>query len=65
MFPFISKSANEDDDHPDKDNIASSPQFQKLMAALFYGGSSFAVLFINKAVMLEFDFPFYNFIEIN
>ena len=64
MFPFISKSANEDDDHPDKDNIASSPQFQKLMAALFYGGSSFAVLFINKAVMLEFDFPFYNFLAL-
>ena len=64
MFPFIYKNANEDDDHLDKDNIASSPKFQKLMAALFYGGSSFAVLFINKAVMLEFDFPFYNFLAL-
>jgi solute carrier family 35 protein len=38
------------------------PQIDKILAAVFYAVSSFAVIFINKAVLMEFSFPNYDFL---
>jgi drug/metabolite transporter (DMT)-like permease len=37
-------------------------QAEKVMAALFYGVSSLAVIFTNKAILTNYDFPYFNFL---
>ena len=37
-------------------------QSEKVMAALFYGVSSLAVIFTNKAILSNYNFPYFNFL---
>ena len=47
----------------DNTEMAEATQaIEKIMAAVFYGVSSFAVIFINKIVLTTYDFPHFIFL---
>lgn len=48
--------------HGDGDNSEVHANRDKILAALFYGISSLAVIFTNKAIMSEYHFPYFNFL---
>lgn len=50
--------------HPSSVDDDKSIDFKKdkLLTALFYGVTSFAVIFVNKSVMTDFDFPYFDFL---
>ena len=53
------KQSSKEEEGEDK---AVNLKKDKLLTALFYGVTSFAVIFVNKSVMTDFDFPYFDFL---
>jgi len=44
------------------DSEAKKLRLERILAALFYGASSLAVIFVNKIIMSEYNFPYFDFL---
>lgn len=68
VFRLNGKTPHQDDievqDDVDRNAKPSSYlsifQHEKILSALFYGLSSLGVIFINKCILTEYDFPYFN-----
>ena len=46
----------------DSTDASKALRMERILAALFYGASSLAVIFVNKIIMSEYAFPYFDFL---
>ena len=58
----LSLQSHEEDENDKDAKDGTKMRRDRILAALFYGGSSLLVIFINKIIMSEYNFPYFDFL---